>query len=187
MIGRMTCAAVRAGNESAGVGGGSGTGRTVRRVVRCGSVRGVLVRRLGVWSVGNTRRAAGAGRAGRRRASTASQRLQASSERSGGVRCPVGAVSAQPVPAVEVERPGAAAAASCRVVVHRRDVSGRRLGRWSSDSNSAKRAPDAAPRTKPRCWPYCKPRRRVRAPRMVRDRPAQHQVAGAPQRRWLWP
>ena len=54
MIGRMTNAAVRPESEGAGIGGGSGGARTVRRVVRCGGVRGVLVRRGGVWSVGNT-------------------------------------------------------------------------------------------------------------------------------------
>ena len=54
MIGRMTNTAVRPEIQGAGIGGGSSTGRTVRRVVRCGGVRGVLVRRGGVWSVGNT-------------------------------------------------------------------------------------------------------------------------------------
>ena len=54
MIGRMTNTAVRPEIEGAGIGGGSSTGRTVRRIVRCGGVRGVLVRHGGVWSVDNT-------------------------------------------------------------------------------------------------------------------------------------
>ena len=49
-----TQTAVRPEIEGAGIGGGCGGARTVRRVVRCGGVRGALVRRRGVWSVGNT-------------------------------------------------------------------------------------------------------------------------------------
>ena len=49
----MEQTADRPGNDSAASRGGAVAGPAARRVVQCGGARGVLVRRGGVWSVGN--------------------------------------------------------------------------------------------------------------------------------------